>query len=132
MIMSLTILFDAHCDLCRRIVIWLESQPKYVEMLFVPAASDLARRRFPELDHDATLRDLHVVSHRGDVYRSAKAWLMCLWAIRDYREWSLRLATPELMPLARRAIARISSNRFRFTGYRSPLQGDGLDLREAH
>jgi hypothetical protein len=35
---------------------------------------------------------------------------MCLWAMRDYREWSLRLATPELMPFARRLIAWISSN----------------------
>jgi hypothetical protein len=30
--------------------------------------------------------------------------------MRDYREWSLRLATPERMPFARRVIARISSN----------------------
>lgn len=124
MISSLTVLFDARCNICCRITYWLEKQPKYTEMFFVPADSDLAHYRFPELDHALTLTDLHVVSNRGEVYRGAKAWLMCLWSLREYREWSIRLATPELMPLARRAIARISSNRFRFTRYRSLLHDD--------
>lgn len=121
---SLTVLFDAQCDLCGRISVWLEKQPKYVAMQFIPAASDWALYRYPQLDHRATLTELHVINHRGDVYRGAKAWLMCLWALREYREWALRFSSPEMMPLARRLIARVSSNRFRFARYRSLLQDE--------
>jgi predicted DCC family thiol-disulfide oxidoreductase YuxK len=123
---SLTVLFDAKCNLCAQIRYWLEKQPKYVKMHFIPAASDLARHRYPKLDHLDTLKELYVINHRGDIYRGAKAWVICLWALREYREWSLRLASPEMMPFARRIIARISSNRFRFARYRSLLQDEGL------
>jgi predicted DCC family thiol-disulfide oxidoreductase YuxK len=116
--LTLTVLYDARCDLCCRIRAWLQSQPKYVDLAFVPAASAEALQRFPQLDHALTLRELTVVTNRGDVYRGAKAWLICLWALREYRAWSFRLASPELMPLARRVIARISSQRFKFTNYR--------------
>lgn len=120
---TLNILFDPQCNLCHRIAYWLEKQPKYVEMRFIPAASDWARYQFPALDHEATLKELHVISQRGDVYRGAKAWLMCIWALREYREWSQRLASPELAPAARRMIARLSSNRYRFARY-AGLMGD--------
>jgi predicted DCC family thiol-disulfide oxidoreductase YuxK len=120
--MTLVVLYDARCDLCCRIRAWLESQPKYVELAFIPAASDAARWRFPQLDHEATLKELTIVSDHGDVYRGAKAWLICLWALRQYRAWSFRLATPELMPFAQRVIARVSSNRFKFGNYRGLLR----------
>lgn len=110
---ALIVLYDAHCELCCRIREWLTSQPKYVELKFIAAGSAEARRRFPELNHNATLRELTVISTSGHVYRDAKAWLMCLWALREYREWSLQLSTPEMMPIARRFIAWISRNRFR-------------------
>jgi hypothetical protein len=29
---------------------------------------------------------------------------MCLWALRDYRAWSLTLSSPALMPQAQRFI----------------------------
>lgn len=116
--LTLTVLYDARCDLCCRIRAWLQSRPKYVELAFIAANSDAARRRFPQLNHQATLTELTIVSNRGEVYRGAKAWLMCLWALKEYRAWSLRLASPELMPLARRLIARVSSQRFKFGQYR--------------
>jgi predicted DCC family thiol-disulfide oxidoreductase YuxK len=116
--MRLTVLYDARCDLCCRIRAWLQSRPQYVELAFIAANSPEAWHRFPQLDHEATLKELTLVSQRGEVYRGAKAWLMCLWALREYRAWSLRLASPELMPLARRVIARVSSQRFKLGQYR--------------
>ena len=111
---ALTILYDARCDLCCRIKVWLNQQPKYVDLAFLPAGSEEARYRFPQLDHDKTMTEMTVVSDNGLVYRGAKAWVVCLWALREYREWSLSLGSPELMPIARRFIAWISRNRFRF------------------
>ena len=49
--------------------------------------------------------ELVVVDDSGGVYRNGSAWIMCLYALREYREWSLRLATPALFPLARQAFA---------------------------
>jgi predicted DCC family thiol-disulfide oxidoreductase YuxK len=108
----LTVLYDGRCALCRRARIWLEEQPKYVTMAFVEAGSAEARKRFPDLDHDATLAELTVVGWGGEVYRDAKGWVMCLWALKKYRSAALRLSTPELMPVARRTIAWVSKQRF--------------------
>ena len=107
----LTVLYDSRCQLCRKARSWLEDQPKYVPLEFVAAGSDEAWRLFPGLDRSSTLEELTVISETGDVYRGAKAWVMCLWALREYRETALRLATPEAMPVAKRMIAWVSRNR---------------------
>jgi len=109
----LTVLYDIRCALCRRARSWLDDQAKYVPLEYVAAGSQEARRRFPNLDHDNTLVDLTVIGMNGEVYHGAKAWIMCLWALKKYRGTALRLATPELMPSARRIIAWVSRNRFR-------------------
>ncbi len=110
----LTVLYDPRCDLCVRCQQWLKQQPKYVELWFVPAGSPQAKRRFPQLNHDRTLSQLTVISNNGSVYLDAKAWLMCLWALKRYRAWSLTLSTPQLMPAARRFISWVSNNRYRY------------------
>jgi predicted DCC family thiol-disulfide oxidoreductase YuxK len=113
--MSLTMLYDPQCGLCRRVHEWLAEQPKLVELKLVPIRSDAARRRFPELNHELTSKDLTVISDEGAVYFGPKAWLMVLWALCNYREWSYRLASPELLPTTRRVISLISQNRYQFS-----------------
>lgn len=110
---ALTVLYDARCALCRQARSWLSAQPKYVPMAFVVAGSREAWRRFPGLDHDSTLEELTVIGWRGEVYRGAKGWVMCLWALKRYRSASLRLSSPEMLPVARRLIAWVSRNRFK-------------------
>jgi len=107
----LTVLYDQKCALCQRAWIWLNAQRQYVRLEFIPAGSDLARSRFPELDHEATLQELTVIGDGGEVYLGVKAWLLCLWALRDYRAMALRWSAPERMELARRFVAWISRNR---------------------
>jgi predicted DCC family thiol-disulfide oxidoreductase YuxK len=109
---ALTVLYDVRCPLCRQARSWLASQPKYVQMAFVPAGSREALRRFPNLDHGSTLEELTVIGWQGEVYRGAKGWVMCLWALKKFRSASLRLSTPEMLPVARRLIAWVSRNRF--------------------
>jgi predicted DCC family thiol-disulfide oxidoreductase YuxK len=111
---TLTVLYDARCNLCSHLRSWLEAQPAYVRLAFVPSGSPEARRRFPALDHAATTSDLTVIGDDGAVYIEAKAFLMCLWALRDYRAWSLRLSSPDMLPLARRVVLWVAQNRFRF------------------
>ncbi len=109
---ALTVLYDPDCGLCKRAHEWLAEQSKIVELNFVPCASDEARRRYPQLNHDLTKQDLTVVSADGWVYFGPKAWLMVLWALAKYREWSYRLATPELLPTTRKVVSAISQHRY--------------------
>ncbi len=108
----LTVLYDAQCGLCRRARFWLESRPAFVALEFLPAGSPAARERFPALDVAATLRELHVVADDGRTWSGARAWVLCLWALRETRELSLSLAGPRRMALAQRMVARLSERRY--------------------
>lgn len=101
---ALTVLYDGHCGLCRRARDWLLAQPQWTPLVFVSAGSAEARRRYPQLDHDRTLEQLTVVDDAGGVYQGLSGWLMCLYALRDYRELSFTLATPLGRPFARAGI----------------------------
>ncbi|GAA2510481.1 thiol-disulfide oxidoreductase DCC family protein [Streptomyces longisporus] len=100
----LTVLYDAECALCAFLRDWLVRQPQLVPLEFVPAASEEARRRFPGLDHGATLDEITVVGDAGQVYRSAAAWIVTLWALREHRPLAHRLSTPSGAKLARGAV----------------------------
>ena len=121
---QLTVLYDPNCGFCRRVQAWMVLQPAYVEIVFVPVNSEDARHRYPELDHNLTLTDLAVITDEGAVYFGPKAWIMCLWALRRYRAWSLRLSTPELLPTAKRVISMISENRYKLEGFGKVLLRD--------
>lgn len=59
-----------------------------------------------------TLQDLTVISDQGAVYLGPKAWLMVLWSLSRYRDWSYRLASPELLPTTRRVVSLVSQHRY--------------------
>src|SRR5262245_35931930 len=113
----LTLLFDAKCGFCVTCRNWLDRQPKFVEMDFVASHSAESARRFPGLEAPGEAEELVVVADTGEVWRGAKAWLMSLWALAEYREWAERLATPALMPLARALFAVVGSQRKRLSGW---------------
>ncbi|WP_307167696.1 thiol-disulfide oxidoreductase DCC family protein [Streptomyces rishiriensis] len=100
----LTVLHDAGCPLCGFLRDWLGRQPQLVPLEFVPAGSAEATARFPGLDHRATLDEITVVGDSGQVYRGTAAWIVTLWALREYRAMSHRLSTPAGAKLARSAV----------------------------
>ena len=110
---KLTVLYDPSCFLCCRARRWLQNQSQFVPLEFVGAGTSKARSEFPEIEPDETLEDLTVVADDGAVYRGTKAWLICLWALRKYRGWSLTLGSDALLPSARRFIDWVSRNRRR-------------------
>ncbi|GGX38549.1 thiol-disulfide oxidoreductase DCC family protein [Streptomyces chryseus] len=97
----LTILYDAQCSLCVHLRNWLLRQRKLVPLALVPAGSAEARRRFPALDHDRTLREITVIGDKGQIYGGPAAWVVCLWALAEYRPKAHWLATPAGAPLVR-------------------------------
>ena len=100
----LTVLYDAQCSLCAHLRDWLVRQAQLVPLELVPAGSEEARRRFPGLDHGATLEEITVVGDAGQVYRGTAAWIVTLWALREQRPLAHRLSTPSGARLARGAV----------------------------
>src|SRR5262245_9080637 len=107
----LFVLYDSGCGLCTWARRWLSRQPAFLEMVFIPAGSEWAARCFPDLTRPGQVDELVVVADDGGVYRDARAWIMCLYALVEYREWSIRLSQPLLLPLARQAFALLSKHR---------------------
>lgn len=118
----LYILYDSQCEFCRRCRIWLGRQPAYVPLTFIPLQSPEAECRFPGLKELDPEKEIVVISDAGDVWQGEPAWVICLWALREYRGWSQRLAHPALLPFARRLCEAVSANRFAISSW---LRHDG-------
>jgi len=108
---KLTVLVDPTCGLCASTHRWLARQQAIVPLEFVQAGSPAARERFPELAVADTLSQLTAIGDERLVYRGDRALVMCLWALRRYRSWSLDLAQSGRMALARRFFDVISERR---------------------
>ena len=118
---KLYVLYDAWCGLCSWAKRWLMQQPAIVHLSFIPAGSVLAGRLFPGLCQPGDPEEeLVVVSDEGGVYREGNAWIMCLFALEEYRDWANRLAHPLLRPRHGRA-----SPCFLASGRGSPLAKSG-------
>jgi predicted DCC family thiol-disulfide oxidoreductase YuxK len=103
----LYVMYDSHCGLCTEVRDWLKTQPAHLDLRVLASNSDEAARRFPGLPAG----ELAVVGDSGEVWLGDHAFIMCLWALRDYRIWAQRLASPLLRPLARQAFEAVSHNR---------------------
>ena len=103
---ELTVYFDGDCPFCRRVAAWLATQPTFVPLCCVAAQSDAARAC--PLDVASMLAKVTVAASDGAIYRGSNAWIIVLWALRRYRRWSLRFATPRWRPFAERLFAGIA------------------------
>ena len=111
----LYVIYDGRCGLCRAARQWLERREALIELEFLAAGSFAAVGLFPSLADTDRPEELIVVSDEGGVYRGGHAWIMCLYALEDYREWAERLSSPALLPLARQGFAMLSKQRGRIS-----------------
>ena len=119
----LHVLYDSECELCRRCRLWLGGQPAYLPLVFIPLQSPEAECRFPGLRALHPEKEIVVIGDAGEVWQGGAAWVMCLWALREYREWSLRLGHPALLPLARRLCEVVSANRTKISHWLRSANG---------
>lgn len=108
---TLTIFHDPECGLCRNFKRWLEAQSSYLSLRFLPYNSEQTKACFPLIEDLNAGEDLVVLADDGRWWQGPSAWLICLWALRRYREWSYRLAQPTLLPLVERLCHLLSANR---------------------
>jgi len=111
----LYVLYDRRCGLCSWARRWAQRQRAFLDLTFIPSGSELACRMFPGLTQPGEPFELIAVNDEGGVYRDSHAWIMCLYALEEYRELSFRLARPILLPLARQAFALVSKQRSRLS-----------------
>jgi predicted DCC family thiol-disulfide oxidoreductase YuxK len=104
---SLTVLYDPSCGLCSSAKAWLLKQPAEVRLEFVATESSEARTTY----RDLPAGELAVIADTGEVWLGNRAWIVCLWALREYRSLACRLTTPGLLRLARQAFSAVSRNR---------------------
>jgi predicted DCC family thiol-disulfide oxidoreductase YuxK len=119
----LTVLYDATCALCVRCRDFLAASASYVPLELLAAQSAAARERYGAVPWLG--EELVVVSDEGDVWAGPAAFLVCLWALRDYRTWSFRLGGSTLAPLAERFFVAISSNRRKLAAFVSESRCEG-------
>ena len=81
--------YDERCGLCTALAEWRRGQRQLVPIACSPKPPGQT--------------DLAVVSDIGEVWTGDSAWLIVLWALDDFRDWSYRLA--------RQAFATLSKNR---------------------
>jgi predicted DCC family thiol-disulfide oxidoreductase YuxK len=102
MVSAIAVLYDADCPTCQRAKAWLEGEVQLVPITFVAAGSEEARRRFPSLDHDRSLRDVTVLADDGSVFHKDRAWIVILWSLARWRDVADHFA-----PRLRRPILRL-------------------------
>lgn len=107
----LTILHDTSCPFCCRCVEWLKAQPKYLELEFLAADSTLVEYRYPGLKTEFLKKELTVIDDAGGVYYGENAYVICLYALRKYRHWSVRLNNPGARPFVRKALQAVTEHR---------------------
>lgn len=108
---SLTILYDAGCGFCCECKAWLESRDQTIPLEFLPLDSRGAARRYGELQKLRPGEQMLAISDAGEVWQGDAAWVMCLYALRDYRSLAAKLAHPLFRPLVKQAYRLVSSNR---------------------
>ena len=112
---SLTVVYDATCELCRHARRWLEGQKTYVPLLFAAAAQDPSTRaRYGEVPWLG--EELVVVADDGRVWVGPAAFITAMWATKRYRNWSYRLSGDTFSGLARQVFHTITAERGRISG----------------
>ncbi|HMJ16380.1 MAG TPA: DCC1-like thiol-disulfide oxidoreductase family protein [Polyangiaceae bacterium] len=124
---SLTVLFDPECALCQQCRSWMSTQATLVELRFVPCTGEEARARYGDIPWLGD--ELVVVGDEREVWVGPAAFLVCLWALEGWREWSYRLSGAAFAPLAERFFLFISARRKRLAALFAHDCADGVCRR---
>lgn len=108
-IQKLTLLYDSNCPLCVRCQLWIAAQPSFVEIECISTNSLTTHQRYSDVPWIGD--ELVIVADTGEVWAGSAAFLVALWALRDWRHWSFRLSGSMLGPWAERFFLQISKKR---------------------
>jgi predicted DCC family thiol-disulfide oxidoreductase YuxK len=107
----LTVLYDGECALCQRLRAWLQSEPTWFPVEYLPLQSPEVDRRWPGIRAWQPEKQILAIDDQGGLYQGSAAWITLLYALKDYREMSFRFADPSMQGLAQKVVELISRNR---------------------
>ncbi len=106
----LKLFYDPYCGLCRDFKKWVEDHPAYFPVSFVPYNSEEALKIFPRLYEYRGDEEIIALSDHG-YYQGAEAWIMTLYALKDYREIAMKFAHPAMIKKVKPFCHWVSKNR---------------------
>jgi len=115
---ELIVVYDGGCPLCVRCRDWMSTQPSFLPMRFLASQSEEARARYGDVPWLG--EELVVASDEGDVWAGPAAFIVCLWALREWREWSETLSGSAFAPMAERFFKALSSRRHAIVALLAP------------
>lgn len=80
---------------------WIDSEPKYVPIEFVPSKWVDGARVPAALDPATLAEHLTALDEEGHLWRDGKAEILVLWALRRYRRRALAIGHPSRLPFRR-------------------------------
>ena len=123
---KLFVLYDAQCAFCLYWRHWLGEQPTFLPLEFVPFQAPELVARFEGIESFRSDGQLLVVGDDGAVYQGSNAFIMLLFALRNYREWAFRLADPAFIAMAALCFHLLATGRKRFCKWMNGLEDSEL------
>lgn len=95
------ILFNADSPECEHFADWCGNQSARARLEFLPVSPARLKTRLPYTDIASPETGIVVVTENGETIRGDAAWAWCIWALDGYESLARRVASPQLLPLAR-------------------------------
>jgi predicted DCC family thiol-disulfide oxidoreductase YuxK len=106
---NIYILYDAQNEFCLRCRAWLATEPALLPLEFIPYQAPELLAKFEGIQPYLAQNSLLAVTAQGAVYTGPQAFIMCLYALENYRDWAARLSDPALLPYAAQAVGLFAS-----------------------
>ena len=103
--------YDERCGMCCILHEWLSRQKRAFSVRFIPYQVEEAADRFPEINDRSPAWEVVARTSEGQIIRGAEAWVWCLYSCANYRKLARRLASPALLPMAKRACQLLAVSR---------------------
>src|SRR5439155_11147342 len=105
----ITIVYDATCPLCVRCAEWIATEPQFVSVELLPSQSERATARYGAVPWLG--QELVAVSDDGAVWAGPAAFLVALWTLERWREWSYVMSGDTFSKMAERFFYALSHKR---------------------
>jgi predicted DCC family thiol-disulfide oxidoreductase YuxK len=108
---GMEVFYDGRCGMCCTFHEWINRQPRAFPIAFIPYQAAHAELVFPGLGTLDPAREMIVRTGEQEIFRSAEAWVWCLFSCANHQNAARRLGSPALLPIAVKACRILAANR---------------------
>lgn len=123
----ITALFDGNCVICQMTRRTINALDWFRRVEFLDLHTEAVSERYPEMDHDELMGEIHVIDQQGRVYKGFLGTRRMLKAVPlGYPLWLL-MQLPGMTRLGRRVYGTIARNRYAINRFFGVELGDCAD-----